>query len=55
MRSGKLQRMSAGAGIRHSAYDPSQAKGVHLLQLRILPERESPAPRYEQEAIPNAE
>src|SRR5260370_37087833 len=36
---GQLQRMSAGTGILHSEYNPSESDPVHPLQLAILPER----------------
>ena len=34
---GEIQRMSAGTGIRHSEYNASQEKPVHLVQLWVLP------------------
>src|SRR6476659_10128288 len=38
IRPGELQRMTAGTGIMHSEINPSQAEGVHLLQIWIYPE-----------------
>jgi quercetin 2,3-dioxygenase len=45
---GGVQRFSAGTGIRHSEYNPSDSEAVHLLQIWILPERQGLDPSYEQ-------
>lgn len=52
IRPGEVQRMSAGTGIRHSEYNPSDTQATHLLQIWILPEAAGLAPGYEQRAIP---
>lgn len=46
--SGEVQRMSAGTGIRHSEYNPSQKNPVHLLQMWIIPAVAGLQPSYEQ-------
>ena len=45
---GEVQRMSAGTGIRHSEYNPSEQTGVHLMQVWITPEVSGLEPSYEQ-------
>ncbi|WP_299489411.1 pirin family protein [Acaryochloris sp. IP29b_bin.137] len=45
---GDIQRMTAGTGIQHSEYNPSQSDPVHLLQIWIVPDREGLEPDYEQ-------
>jgi len=44
----RLQRMSAGRGVRHSAFNPSPSEEVHLYQIWILPERRGLDPSYEE-------
>ncbi len=48
IRSGEVQRMSAGSGIRHSEYNPSDTAPVHLLQMWLVPAVENLQPSYEQ-------
>ncbi len=55
IRPGELQHMSAGRGVMHSEFNPSQKDSVHLLQIWLLPERKGLDPSYEQLAFPDAE
>jgi redox-sensitive bicupin YhaK (pirin superfamily) len=55
IRPGELQRMTAGTGIVHSEFNPSDAVPVHLYQIWLEPEREGLEPSYEQRAFPEAE
>jgi redox-sensitive bicupin YhaK (pirin superfamily) len=44
----EIQRMSAGTGIRHSEFNPSEKEGVHFFQIWIEPATNATAPSYEQ-------
>ncbi len=48
IRVGDVQRMSAGLGVTHSEFNPSDKQEVHLLQIWIHPEVTRLAPGYEQ-------
>ena len=52
IRPGEVQRMSAGKGILHSEFNPSQAEPVHFLQMWIIPDETGLPPSYEQRAFP---
>jgi redox-sensitive bicupin YhaK (pirin superfamily) len=54
IRPGDAQRMSAGAGIRHSEYNASKTDQVHMLQIWIMPNQRNLAPGYEQKVFPAA-
>ena len=48
IRKGDVQRMSAGTGVTHSEYNPSNAQGTHFLQIWLLPTQRNIAPSYAQ-------
>lgn len=48
LRPGEFQRMSAGTGITHSEFNPSDTDPTHLYQIWLLPERKGIEPSYEQ-------
>ena len=51
IRPGDVQRMSAGLGIRHSEFNPSDSEPVHFLQLWIVPGELGLSASYEQRAF----
>jgi redox-sensitive bicupin YhaK (pirin superfamily) len=51
IRPGEIQRMSAGTGVRHSEYNPSDKNPVHLLQLWIMPAEQHLTPSWEQKSF----
>jgi redox-sensitive bicupin YhaK (pirin superfamily) len=55
VRTGDVQRMSAGTGIVHSEVNASQSEPLHLLQIWILPERQDLRPSYEQKTFSDGE
>nr|WP_236757907.1 pirin family protein [Aeromonas cavernicola] len=48
---GEFQLMSAGSGIRHSEYNPSQSEPLSLLQIWIEPNEVGTPPSYQQKQI----
>ena len=44
---GGVQYMSAGSGVTHSEFNPSQTEPMHFLQVWLLPEEQGATPRYE--------
>ena len=49
---GEVQRMSAGSGIRHSEFNPSNDLETHLLQIWIEPALRGTPASYEQQPLP---
>ncbi len=45
---GRVQRMTAGTGIRHAEFNPSQTDAVHLLQIWLQPDATGHTPSYEE-------
>ena len=54
IQAGDVQRMTAGTGIRHSEFNPSQTEPVHLLQVWIIPKSKGLSPIYEQKSFRDA-
>jgi quercetin 2,3-dioxygenase len=48
IRAGEVQRMTAGSGVAHSEFNPSETEAVKLLQMWVLPESSGLKPSYEQ-------
>ncbi|MCA9016950.1 MAG: pirin family protein, partial [Planctomycetaceae bacterium] len=55
LRAGEFQRMSAGTGITHSEFNPSETEPVHLYQIWLYPEQKGIEPSYEQKRFPDSE
>lgn len=55
IRPGEAQRMSAGKGVLHSEFNPSQEETSHLLQIWIEPNVRGVRPSYEQTFFPAEE
>lgn len=51
IKTGDVQIMSAGSGIKHSEFNASKTEDVNFLQIWVLPREENIQPRYEQKTF----
>lgn len=51
IRAGEIQKMSAGSGVTHSEFNPSETEPVHLLQIWIFPHQRDLTPEYDQKKL----
>jgi redox-sensitive bicupin YhaK (pirin superfamily) len=52
---GRIQRMTAGRGVRHAEKNGSDSDVTHLIQIWIIPEDYGLDPSYEEKLIPDEE
>lgn len=55
LKPGEFQRISAGTGITHSEFNPSDNKPTHFYQIWLLPKSQGIEPSYEQKHFADAE
>ncbi len=55
IRPGDVQRMSAGSGVMHSEFNPSDSHPVHFLQIWIQPDVQRIEPSYEEKRFSSDE
>lgn len=51
LKPGDVQKMTAGSGITHSEYNPSDSNPVHFLQIWIIPNIQDLKPSWEQKTF----
>ena len=51
IRPGEIQVMSAGTGVVHSEFNPSENEAVEFLQIWVIPNKMQVSPRYDQQKI----
>jgi len=51
IQTGDIQYMSAGTGVVHSEFNPSQTESAHFMQIWIEPKERGLTPRYEDKPI----
>lgn len=52
IRRGDIQRMTAGMGVTHSEFNPSENERAYLLQIWLFPSQKSLKPGYEEKHFP---
>lgn len=55
IQTGEVQRITAGTGIAHSEFNPSDADPVHFLQIWILPDTPGLTPSYDEKVFSTAD
>ena len=55
LKPGEFQRISAGTGITHSEFNPSDRESTHFYQIWLLPKSQGIEPSYEQKHFADAE
>ena len=54
VQAGEVQTMSAGTGVQHSEFNPSQSEATHMFQIWIYPSQLATAPAYGQKSFAEA-
>ncbi len=51
---GEVQYMSAGSGVQHSEFNPSNEEAAHFLQIWVQPDQRGAKPRYAEKSMKEA-